>query len=178
MSGIDRLWQIIIREIFGITTGWTSLNFHTGNLVFEYAQRGPLQTVPQAHWVKTFIYRVVNFYLGFGLSGGGGGGGVGGTRGREPEGTGSGRGIYLSAWSGSRNYKNTPFLFITAYNPVSSKVMLTFKIFILESAVRKHAILFNKMTLRVLIRSIENNCTLQNSSLLPPSPPITNCYDT
>ena len=155
---------------------WPSLSFHTGNLVFEYAQRWPLQTVPQAHWVKTFINGVVNFYLGFGLSGGGGG--VGGTRGREPEGTGSGRGIYLSAWSGSRNYKNTPFLFITAYNPVSSKVMLTFKIFILESAVRKHAILFNKMTLRVLIRSIENNCTLQNSSLLPPSPPITNCYDT
>ena len=22
--------------------------------------------VPQAHWVKTFIYQVVNFYLGFG----------------------------------------------------------------------------------------------------------------
>ena len=34
------------------------------------------------------------------------------------------------------------------------------------------------MTLRVLIRSIENNCTLQNSSLLPPSPPINNCHDT
>ena len=38
---------------------------------------------------------------------------------------------------------------------------------------RKHAILYNKMT-----RSIENNCTLQNSSLLPPSPPINNCYYT
>ena len=56
--------------------------------------------------------------------------------------------------------------------------MLTLQFFILESAVRKHAILYNKVTLRVLIRSIENNCTLQNSSLLPPSPPITNCYDT
>ena len=30
--------------------------------------------VLQAHWVKTFIYQVVNFYLGFGLSGGGQGG--------------------------------------------------------------------------------------------------------
>ena len=29
-----------------------------------------------------------------------------------------------------------------------------------------------------MTRSIENNCTLQNSSLLPPSPPINNCYDT
>ena len=51
--------------------------------------------------------------------------------------------------------------------------MLTFSFFILESAVRKHAILYKKMT-----RSIENNCTLQNFSLLPPSPPINNCYDT
>ena len=35
--------------------------------------------VPQAHRVKTFIYQVVNFFLGFGLVEG-----TGGTRRREP----------------------------------------------------------------------------------------------
>ena len=48
--------------------------------------------VPQAHRVKIFIYQVVNFFLGFGLVEG-----TGGTRGREPGGTGCGRGIYLRA---------------------------------------------------------------------------------
>ena len=41
--------------------------------------------VPQAHRVKTFIYQVVNFFLGFGLVEG-----TGGTRGREPGGIGCG----------------------------------------------------------------------------------------
>ena len=69
--------------------------------------------VPQAYRVKTFIYQVVNFFLGLGLVEG-----TGGTRGREPGGTGCGRDIYLRVWSGSRNYKNTRFLFLIAYNPV------------------------------------------------------------
>ena len=43
--------------------------------------------VPQAHRVKTFIYQVVNFFLGFGLVEG-----TGGTRRREPGEQGAGEG--------------------------------------------------------------------------------------
>ena len=52
--------------------------------------------VPQAHRVKTFIYQVVNFFLGFGLVEG-----TGGTRGREPGGTGCGSPVEQGAGEGS-----------------------------------------------------------------------------
>ena len=55
--------------------------------------------VPQAHRVKTFIYQVVNFFLGFGLVEvtGGTRGRARGNKVREPGGTRCGRGIYLRA---------------------------------------------------------------------------------
>ena len=76
--------------------------------------------VPQAHRVKTFIYQVVNFFLGFGLVEG-----TGGTRRREPGEQGAGaRGNRLRERDLSKgvkreqNLQKHSFFVLTAYNPV------------------------------------------------------------
>ena len=76
--------------------------------------------VPQAHRVKTFIYQVVNFFLGFGLVEG-----TGRTRRREPGEQGAGaRGNRLRERDLSKgvkreqNLQKHSFFVLTAYNPV------------------------------------------------------------
>ena len=77
-----------------------NLSFHKGNFISEHAQRWPHRTVPQAHWGKTFIYKVVSFYLGFGLSRERGG--TGGQGGGSPGEQGAREG---SIWEGEREKK-------------------------------------------------------------------------
>ena len=92
-----------------------NLSFHKGNFISEHAQRRPHRTVPQAHWGKTFIYKVVSFYLGFGLSGetggtGGQGGGSPGEQGAREE----------SIWEGEREKKLKKKTLVFVYNRLSS----------------------------------------------------------
>ena len=63
--------------------------------------------VPQAHWVKTFIYQVVNFYLSFGLSGGGQGGLGGGSPGEQ----GAGQTSIWGREAGAEITKHSSFVF-------------------------------------------------------------------
>ena len=63
--------------------------------------------VPQAHWVKTFIYQVVNFYLSFGLSGGGQEGLGGGSPGEQ----GAGQTSILGREAGAEITKHSFFCF-------------------------------------------------------------------
>ena len=92
-----------------------NLSFRKGNFISEHVQRRPHRTVPQANWGKTFIYNVVSFYLGFGLSGETGGTGDRGEGARENRGQ---ERDLSERESGKRNLKKKHSFFV--YNRLSS----------------------------------------------------------